>query len=118
MAISLRTTWAQCFMYRAQHFEPFVEAIFGGAHSNTYQNLLKACQANCTTTNSPSNNAWDFVIGGGVDVPITRSIAFRPAQFDFVLTRFRQQLYSGKPESKQFPLPGRLGVSFLDNERT
>src|SRR5881396_3222479 len=49
--------------YRSEHFEPFVETLFGGAHSNTYQNLLKACQANCTTTQNPSNNAFDFVIG-------------------------------------------------------
>jgi hypothetical protein len=30
------------FKYRSDHFEPFVEALFGGVHSNTYQNLFKA----------------------------------------------------------------------------
>jgi len=45
--------------YRSEHFEPFVEALFGGAHSNTYQNLQKACQATCVATQNPSNNAWD-----------------------------------------------------------
>jgi hypothetical protein len=74
--------------YRTAHFEPFVETLFGGAHSNTYGNALQACAGACTATTKPSNNAWDFVIGGGVDIPITKSISFRPAQFDFVLTRF------------------------------
>jgi hypothetical protein len=74
---------------RKEHFEPFVETLFGGAHSNTYANAIAACQNACAITSSkPSNNAWDFVIGGGVDIPVTKSISIRPAQFDFVLTRF------------------------------
>jgi hypothetical protein len=52
------------FKYRAEHFEPFVEALFGVAHSNAYQNLQKVCQAACTSTSNPSNNPFDFVLGG------------------------------------------------------
>lgn len=100
------------FKYRAQHFEPFVETMFGGAHSNTYQNLLKACQATCTTSNNPSNNAWDFVLGGGVDVPITRSIAFRPAQFDFVLTRFGNSFTRGNLNQSNFRYQAGLAFRF------
>jgi hypothetical protein len=88
--------------YRAQHFEPFVETLFGGAHSNVYQNLLKACTNACTTSLSPSNNAWDFVIGGGLDVPVTKSIAIRPAQFDFVLTRFGNSFTKGNQNQSNF----------------
>jgi len=88
--------------HRSQHFEPFVETLFGGAHSNTYQNLLKACQASCTTTNNPSNNAFDFIIGGGLDVPVTKSIAVRPAQFDFVLTRFGNSFTKGNNNQSNF----------------
>lgn len=100
------------FKYRAQHFEPFIETMFGGAHSNTYQNLLKACQATCTTTNNPSNNAWDFVIGGGVDVPITKSIAFRPAQFDFILTRFGNSFTKGNLNQSNFRYQAGLAFRF------
>ncbi|HKV79705.1 MAG TPA: outer membrane beta-barrel protein [Candidatus Sulfotelmatobacter sp.] len=88
--------------YRSQHFEPFVEALFGGAHSNTYQNLFKACQATCTGTLNPSNNAWDFVMGGGIDIPVTKSIAIRPAQFDFVLTRFGNNFTHGNTNQSNF----------------
>jgi hypothetical protein len=79
-------------LYRAEHFEPFVETMFGGAHSNVYGNLTTACQDVCTTFAEPSNNAWDFVIGGGLDIPVSKSVAIRPAQFDFVLTRFNNSL--------------------------
>jgi hypothetical protein len=88
--------------YRSEHFEPFVEVLFGGAHSNTYQNLFKACQASCTTTANPSNNAFDFVIGGGVDIPVTKSFAIRPAQFDFVLTRFGNSFTKGNQNQSNF----------------
>ena len=88
--------------YRTSHFEPFVEALFGGAHSNTYQNLAKACQLGCTTTSNPSNNAFDFVIGGGVDIPVTKNIAIRPAQVDFVLTRFGNSFTAGNNNQSNF----------------
>src|SRR5450631_528752 len=29
--------------FRSKHFEPFVEAMFGGAHSNFYGNLFTSC---------------------------------------------------------------------------
>ncbi|HTQ62823.1 MAG TPA: OmpA family protein [Candidatus Solibacter sp.] len=88
--------------HRSAHFEPFVEALFGGAHSNVYANLLKACQANCTTISNPSNNAFDFVIGGGIDIPVTKSFAIRPAQFDFVLTRFGNGFTNGNQNQSNF----------------
>jgi len=92
--------------YRAEHFEPFVETLFGGAHSNVYKSLFQACQplpgSPCGGTRSPSNNAWDFVIGGGIDIPVTKLIAIRPAQFDFVLTRFGNNFTPGNTNQSNF----------------
>jgi hypothetical protein len=88
--------------YRTEHFEPFVETLFGGAHSNSYQNLQKACAGICTTTGNPSNNAFDFIIGGGLDIPLSKSIAIRPAQFDFVLTRFGNSFTAGNNNQSNF----------------
>jgi hypothetical protein len=90
------------FKYRSQHFEPFVEVLFGGAHSNVYTNLVKACALTCTTTSNPSNNAWDFALGGGIDIPVTKSIAIRPAQFDYVLTRFGNGFTKGNQNQSNF----------------
>jgi hypothetical protein len=88
--------------YRTSHFEPFIEAMGGGAHSNTYGNILRACQAACTTSAAPSNNAWEFVIGGGLDIPLTRSIAFRPVEVNYVLTRFNNILVSNHMNQSNF----------------
>jgi hypothetical protein len=76
------------FKYRTPHFEPFIETMFGGAHSNVYGDLFKACAGICAAKGAPDNNAWDFIIGGGIDVPLAHWISIRPAQFDFALTRF------------------------------
>ena len=98
--------------YRSEHFEPFVETLFGGAHSNAYQNLLKACQTACVTTQNPSNNAWDFMIGGGFDVPLSKSIAIRPVQFDFVLTRFGNAFTGGNNNQSNFRYNGGIVFRF------
>jgi hypothetical protein len=78
------------FKYRAEHLEPFIETMFGGAHSNVYGNIKKACTIGCQTVATPSNNAFDFIVGGGLDIPILAGgeIAIRAAQVDYVLTRF------------------------------
>jgi len=88
--------------YRAAHFEPFVDVLFGGAHSNVYGNAITACQLSCVTTAAPSNNAFDVVMGGGLDIPISKSISFRPAQFDFVLTRFNNILTTNHQNQSNF----------------
>jgi hypothetical protein len=92
------------FKVRLSHFEPFVEALFGGAHSNVNANLVQACGANCTfnTSKSPSNNAFDFIIGGGIDIPVTHSIAIRPVEVDYVLTRFGNSFTAGNNNQSNF----------------
>jgi len=76
------------FKFRAERFEPFIETMFGGAHSNVYGNIKKACTLGCQTVATPSNNAFDFILRGGIDIPVGHSIAIRPVQLDYVLTRF------------------------------
>lgn len=87
--------------FRAGHFEPFVEVLFGGSHSNLYGNLKADCTG-CTVSKSPSNNAWNFVIGGGVDVPVNKKIAIRIAQFDYFLSRFGNNFTSGNNNQSNF----------------
>jgi opacity protein-like surface antigen len=100
------------FKYRSHHFEPFAEALFGGAHSNVYGNLLKACQTACVTSGSPSNNAFDFALGGGIDIPVTKSFAIRPAQFDFVLTRFGNSFTTGNQNQSNFRFGAGIVLRF------
>lgn len=97
------------FKYRGEKWEPFVEALFGGAHSNTYSNVFHNVCVNpgvCTTTHTPSNNAFDFIIGGGLDIPVGHHLSIRPAQFDFVLTRFGNDFTKGNQNQSNFRYNG------------
>jgi len=95
--------------FRRPHFQPFVEAMFGGAHSNVVGNLEKDCTG-CVVVRSPSNNAFDFIIGGGIDIPITHSISFRPVELDLALTRFGNAFTKGN--NNQSNLRYQAGVVF------
>ena len=72
-------------------FKPFAEFLFGGAHTNTYTNLIKATGA----TVGPNNNAFAMAIGGGFDIRVTKNISIRPFQMDYLLTRFGTSLIPG-----------------------
>jgi len=80
------------FKVRAHRIQPFAHLLFGGAHTNVYGNAFKTlCQpiiGNCAITKSPTAEAFAMEFGGGVDIPINRIISFRPAQIDYLLTRY------------------------------
>jgi hypothetical protein len=94
--------------FRAQKFEPFAEALFGGAHSSFYGNLCK--QLTTCVANNPSNNAFDFVMGGGLDIPLSHSIAIRPVQVDYILTRFGNGFTAGNQNQSNFRY--QAGIQF------
>lgn len=101
--------------YRAERFEPFITTMFGGTHSNTYNNLqhnLCVTPGTCSSSLTPSNNAWDFIIGGGIDIPLSKSIAIRPAEFDFVLTRFGNGFTGGNNNQSNFRYNGGIVFRF------
>jgi Outer membrane protein beta-barrel domain len=102
----------QIFKYRTEHFEPFGEVLFGGAHGNFYGNLYNGClNSGCLEANkTPSNNAWDFVIGGGLDIPPTPKITIRPVQFDYLLTRYGNAFTGGN--NNQSNLRYQAGIQF------
>lgn len=90
---------------RISHFEPFAEALFGGAHSNFYGNLYQECNGitGCTTlSKSPSNNAFDFIIGGGVDIRLSEHFVVRPVEVDYLLTRFGNAFTGGNNNQSNF----------------
>ena len=88
---------------RAGRLNPYFQALFGAAHSNVYKNLDTAiCVSHpilgggtCSVTNTfknPSNNAFAMVLGGGLDIAITKHFTFRAAEVDYLLTRFSTNL--------------------------
>jgi hypothetical protein len=52
--------------------------MFGGAYSDAGGDLLKSCQNLGVTQGSATNNAFDFMLGGGIDIPVRKSIACTP----------------------------------------
>jgi hypothetical protein len=60
-------------------FTPFAQALFGVAHAS----------ASIAGTSS-SDNAFASAFGGGLDVSVSRHLAVRPFQVDYLLTRFNE----------------------------
>jgi hypothetical protein len=75
--------------------QPFAHLLFGGAHSNVYANAFKnICQpvvGVCAFSKAPANNAFAMAFGGGVDIPIGKTISIRPAEVDYLFTDFTNQ---------------------------
>ena len=82
---------------RAHRFHPFGDLLFGGAHSNVYGDAYKTlCQpifpSGCSISKKPASDAFAMLFGGGVDIPINHLVTFRPAEVDYLLTRFSNPL--------------------------
>jgi Outer membrane protein beta-barrel domain len=77
---------------RAHGLHPFAHVLFGAAHTNVYADAFKQiCQpitGTCGFRTSPADDAFAMAFGGGVDIPIGHIVSFRPAEIDYLLTRF------------------------------
>lgn len=77
---------------RAHGLHPFGQLLFGAAHTNAYGSLFKQiCQpiaGECGFKTAPADDAFAMSFGGGVDVPINKSVSLRPGEIDYLLTRF------------------------------
>ena len=102
--------------FRVKRVNPFAEVMFGGAHNNVYADIYKSCFANRECINlskMPNNNAFDFIIGGGVDLPFKEHIAIRIAQVDYEPTRFGNSLKVNTGQSNiQSNLRDQAGIVF------
>jgi hypothetical protein len=98
---------------RAHHFQPFGNALFGGAHTNVYGDAFKIlCQpivGGCDLSKAPTADAFAMQFGGGLDIPINKIISFRPAEIDYLITRFDNPL-SGTTNQHNFRYS--VGLSF------
>jgi outer membrane immunogenic protein len=65
---------------RDSRITPFGQVLFGVAHIGGSNGLAF----------STSNNSFAMTVGGGVDVKISRRFSIRPAQVDYLLTRFNE----------------------------
>ncbi len=61
---------------RFDHFVPFVEALFGGAHGSP------------EITGDISQTAFSMAVGGGVDVVLTKDFSWRFFEADYLMTSY------------------------------
>jgi OmpA family len=69
------------------HFVPFVEVLFGAAHGSAQ------------VTGDQSQTSFAMAAGGGVDVILNKTIAWRFVQADYLMTNFSGTLLS--PDARQ-----------------
>ncbi len=67
-------------------FQPFGEALFGAAHTNAYATILT--EEGKILQGSGNNNAFAMAFGGGIDLAVSKHVAIRPVEVDYLLTRF------------------------------
>ena len=68
-------------------FQPFGEALFGGAHSGTQAQLYEIIHG-LPTSGGSSNNSFAMAFGGGIDIPVGHHAQIRPAEVDYLYTHF------------------------------
>jgi hypothetical protein len=99
---------------RLHGFQPFGQLLFGGAHSNVYGNAFKTlCKplTPCAFSGAPSGNTGAMEFGGGLDIPINKTISFKPVEIDYLLTRFSNPL-SGKNNQSNFRYSAGIVFTF------
>jgi outer membrane protein OmpA-like peptidoglycan-associated protein/opacity protein-like surface antigen len=79
-----------------ERFTPFFQALFGGAHASSV--TISGCSGALPCTPLGSDNAFAMVTGAGLDVNISRHVALRLIEGDFLLTHFRNLLSADAQE--------------------
>ncbi|HEY2389571.1 MAG TPA: outer membrane beta-barrel protein [Candidatus Angelobacter sp.] len=78
---------------------PFLETLFGATHdSRSFRVPDTAIAVGNTTVSQRFVNdatAFSMEFGGGLDLPITKHLAFRPIKFDYYMTRFQPVFIEG-----------------------
>jgi hypothetical protein len=83
---------------RYERFTPFVQALFGGAYAGAV--TINGCTGSVGCTPLRSENAFATMIGVGFDIKLSRHVALRLIQGDYLLTHF------GDVTSTVGPTPG------------
>jgi hypothetical protein len=74
------------FKKHSGKLQPFGEALFGAAHTNAYATILT--DEGKLVSGNGNNNGFAMEFGGGLDIPLTKTIQFRPVEVDYLATHF------------------------------
>jgi hypothetical protein len=75
------------FNTHGERVNVFGQTLLGGAHISGSAGPL-FFPGTVTTGAEESNNSMAFLIGGGFDVNVSKHVAIRPAELDYLLIRF------------------------------
>ena len=92
--------------FRHDRVTPFIQALFGGAHASEITH--SQCALNCTLL--PTENAFAWTGGGGLDVRVHRHFAIRIIQAEYLMTRFQD--YSTGATASQNDMRLSAGLVF------
>lgn len=100
-------------------FTPFVQALFGGAYSTASTQVFGAvAPPGVLPPNTPitarfvaSNTGFAMLVGGGLDIKLSKHIAFRPIGADYYLTRMPNLFTGNDRNANNFRYSA--GVNFL-----
>lgn len=85
---------------RFDYFVPFAEFLVGGSHADQ------------KITGSSSQNAFALAAGGGVDVVLSKHIAWRFAQIDYLMTNFSGPNVGGNARQDNLRLGTGIVIRF------
>jgi len=85
---------------RFDYFVPFAEFLVGGSHGDPQ------------LTGASKQNAFAVVAGGGVDVVLTKNIAWRFAQIDYLMTNFSGPNLGGNARQDNLRLGTGIVIRF------
>jgi|HubBroStandDraft_6_1064221.scaffolds.fasta_scaffold303207_1 opacity protein-like surface antigen len=98
-----RFTWR-----RWSRVTPYTQFLFGGAR-------ISASFANQGTVANTDENGFALAAGGGVDIAISRHIAFKPIQLEYVMTQASD--FAGSQSKVQNDLRYSAGIVFRFGEK-
>jgi opacity protein-like surface antigen len=85
------------FSYRRyERFTPFVQALFGRVHASTVR--IAGCTGTTNCSPLSSDNAFTAIAGAGLNIKISKHVALRLFEGDFLLTHFKNPVLMGRQE--------------------
>ena len=100
---------------RAPKFQPYAHVLLGGAHTNVYGNAFTTlCQpivGGCTIQKEPTAEAFALETGLGFDIPVNHIIQIRPAEVNYMMTRF-SNVFTGANNQHNFVYSAGVVLTF------
>jgi len=99
------------FSYRRyERITPFFQVLFGGAHATAV--TISGCTVDPTCTPLTSENSFAGVAGAGLDIKLSRHVALRLVEGDFLMTHFHDP-FSADPDERGWQKNVRLSSGLV-----